>query len=76
MDLPHTGFLKRSVELLRIETNIFTLYIEGKPFHPTVEMLQLHRPKGEWTEAYLKCSSAYDVLQIERVQVFLRMMRG
>ncbi|MEK4509153.1 restriction endonuclease-like protein [Paenibacillus sp. FSL K6-2524] len=70
MDLPHTGFLKRSVELLRIETNIFTLYIEGKPFHPTVEMLQLHRPKGEWTEAYLKCSSAYDVLQIERVQVF------
>lgn len=43
MGLPPSGSLKESVELIRIETNLFDLYIQGKPFHPTVEVLQLHK---------------------------------
>lgn len=35
MASPHTGFPNTQTELLRIETNWFNLYIQGKPFHPT-----------------------------------------
>ena len=53
MDLPHSGYLKQSVELLRVETDLFNLYIKGKPFHPTVEALHLHRSHDEWVNATL-----------------------
>lgn len=45
MDSPHTGSLNQAVELLRIETELFTLYVQGRPYHPTVETLQLHRSR-------------------------------
>ncbi|WP_227764579.1 restriction endonuclease-like protein [Zhaonella formicivorans] len=55
MALPRSGSLKESVELLRVETDLFDLYIKGKPFHPTVEALHLHRrPEEEWVEATLE----------------------
>ncbi|HJV45275.1 MAG TPA: restriction endonuclease-like protein [Bacillota bacterium] len=47
MALHPSGFLNQDVELLRIETNLFDLYIQGKPFHPTVETLQFHRDDQE-----------------------------
>jgi len=39
----HTGSHNQPVELVRIETNLFNLFIQGKPFHPTVEAFGLHR---------------------------------
>ncbi|MFE4713233.1 DUF2357 domain-containing protein [Paenibacillus sp. NPDC056722] len=54
MDSPHTGSLKQAVELLRVDTELFTLFIQGRPYHPTVETLQLHRsPDQEWVNAQL-----------------------
>ncbi|MBY0216166.1 restriction endonuclease-like protein [Paenibacillus illinoisensis] len=47
MDLPHTGSLNHAVELLRIDTELFTLYLQGRPYHPTVEELQLHRSSDQ-----------------------------
>ncbi|RED58512.1 DUF2357 domain-containing protein [Cohnella lupini] len=43
MDSPPIGSLNQNVELLRVETNLFNVYIQGKPFHTTVESLQFHR---------------------------------
>ena len=45
MDSPLTGSLNQSIELPRVETNLFNLYIQGKPYHPTVESMQLHRKR-------------------------------
>lgn len=71
MDLPHIGSLSQSVELLRVETNLFNLYIQGKPFHPTVEFLQLHRTEeGKWVDTSLQVSPLSTVLSIEKVSVF------
>ncbi|MGG0821424.1 restriction endonuclease-like protein [Paenibacillus turicensis] len=54
MDSPHIGSLKEQVELLRVETELFTLFIQGRPYHPTVEALQLHRSSDEdWLNAKL-----------------------
>ena len=47
MDSPHTGSLNHAVELLRIDTELFTLYLQGRPYHPTVEELQLHRSSDQ-----------------------------
>ncbi|WP_028590876.1 restriction endonuclease-like protein [Paenibacillus massiliensis] len=71
MDLPHIGSLNQSVELLRVETNLFNLYIQGKPFHPTVEFLQLHRTEeGKWVDTSLQVSTLSTVLSIDKVSVF------
>lgn len=71
MDSPRSGSLNQSVELLRVETNFFDLYIQGKPFHPTVETLQLHRNGSEeWVEATLDVVSQSPLLEIQTVQVF------
>lgn len=71
MDLPHIGSLSQSVELLRVETNLFNLYIQGKPFHPTVEFLQLHRTEeGKWVDTSLQVSTLSAVLSLEKVSVF------
>lgn len=68
MDSPHTGSRDQAVELLRVETELFTLYLQGKPYHPTVETLQLHRsPEQEWVEATLgmTCSQRLGEVQIK-----------
>ncbi|MCR2804000.1 restriction endonuclease-like protein [Paenibacillus soyae] len=71
MASPHTGSLNQSVELLRVETNLFNLYIQGKPYHPTVESLQLHRTNDEkWVAAGLQVSTLESSLQIEQISVF------
>ncbi len=70
MVLPHSGSLKESVELLRIETDLFDLYIQGKPFHPTVEALHLHRTSDdEWVSATLEIVPSPKVT-LNSVQVF------
>lgn len=71
MDSPLTGSLNQSVELLRVETNLFNLYIQGKPYHPTVETLQLHRHQdGEWFDTSLQIHSLTDELVIEQISLF------
>ncbi|RAP74370.1 restriction endonuclease-like protein [Paenibacillus montanisoli] len=71
MDLPHIGSPNRSIELLRIETNLFNLYIHGKPFHPTVDSLKLHRnDEQQLIPAQLLISSTPGVLVIENLHVF------
>jgi hypothetical protein len=68
MDSPHTGSLKQVVELLRVDTELFTLFIQGRPYHPTVETLQLHRsPDQEWVNAQLGlvCSERLGDVQIK-----------
>ncbi|RNB92483.1 DUF2357 domain-containing protein [Brevibacillus fluminis] len=70
-DSLHSGSLKKSVNLLRIETNLFDLYLEGKPYHPTVDMLQLHRTEGrEWEQADLHVSSYSEQLRVLSIAVF------
>ncbi|OMD49484.1 hypothetical protein BSK56_09020 [Paenibacillus borealis] len=68
MDLPHSGSLNGAAELLRIETELFTLYVQGRPYHPTVETLQLHRSSSqEWVSAQLglDCSERLGNVQIK-----------
>lgn len=71
MDSPRTGSLNRPVELLRIVTNRFNLYLQGKPFHPTVETLQLHRKDdATWVDAHLHVQSLSSDLEIKSMQLF------
>lgn len=72
MGSPHTGFLNHSVELIRIETNLFNLYIQGKPYHSTVESLQLHRDDvGAWMDSNtLQISTLTRELEVENIFVF------
>lgn len=68
MDSPHSGSLNGAAELLRIETELFTLYVQGRPYHPTVETLQLHRSSSqEWVSAQLglDCSERLGNVQIK-----------
>ncbi|KAA1178485.1 restriction endonuclease-like protein [Paenibacillus sp. B2(2019)] len=68
MDSPHTGSLSQTVELLRVETELFTLFLQGRPYHPTVETLQLHRSSSqEWVNAQLGlvCSERLGNVQIK-----------
>ncbi|WP_339278852.1 restriction endonuclease-like protein [Paenibacillus sp. FSL W8-1187] len=77
MDLLPSGSPNRPVELLRICANRFTLYLQGKAFHPTVEKLHLHRRENElWTQANLQVQSLMHGLVIESVQVFDPIRRG
>lgn len=71
MALPHTGSLNRPVELLRIETNLFNLYLQGKPFHPTVEALQLHRREDEaWVDAHFHLASLTPTVKVKSVMIY------
>jgi predicted component of viral defense system (DUF524 family) len=68
MDSPHSGSLNGTVELLRVETDLFTLFFQGRPYHPTVETLQLHRSSSqEWVSAQfgLDCSQRLGNVQIK-----------
>jgi hypothetical protein len=71
MALPHSGSLNRKVILLRVKTNLFDLYIEGKPYHPTVDLLNLHRNEDrEWTEAHFNINALSSSLDVQSVSVF------
>ncbi|GAA4840902.1 restriction endonuclease-like protein [Paenibacillus vulneris] len=71
MDSPRSGFPNQTVELLSIETNLFDLYIQGRPFHPTVETLGLHRTESQdWIEATLEAVPRSSVVQVQSVQVY------
>lgn len=75
MDSPLTGYPNAPVELLRIETNLFNLYIQGKPFHPTVETLQLHRQDGDvWSDAHFRVEFPSTKVELSSLQVFSRRM--
>lgn len=68
MDSPHSGSLNGAAELLRVETELFTLFLQGRPYHPTVETLQLHRSSSqEWVSAQLglDCSERLGNVQIK-----------
>lgn len=71
MDSPLTGYRSNApIELLRIETNQFDLYIKGKPFHPTVETLQLHRQERDvWSDAHFHVEAVSSKLTIDSIQV-------
>lgn len=69
----HTGSpnMNSSVELLCIETNIFTVYIKGKPFHPTVETLQLHRnTDNSWVPSHFNVTTADTYITIKQMKLF------
>lgn len=71
MGSPLSGSLNQSVELLRVETNLFNLYIQGKPFHPTVETLQLHRNEhAEWLHAHFGVESIRSSVHVESISIF------
>jgi uncharacterized protein len=71
MDSPRSGSLNQTVELVRIETDLFDLYIKGKPFHPTVEALQLHREDdNERVTATLEIVPSNGRIQVQSKQVF------
>lgn len=71
MDSPLTGYRNAPMELLRIETNLFDLNIKGKPFHPTVETMQLHRQEGEvWVDAHFQVEVPSPKVEMNSIQVF------
>jgi len=70
MALPLTGSPNGTAELLRIESNWFHLYLQGKPYHPTVETLQLHRQDQAWVEARIHPQSLTSDLEIRSVERF------
>ena len=54
-----------------METDLFDLYISGRPFHPTVEALNLHRDESEAViSAALEVIPAPSGLQLFMVKVF------
>ncbi|OKP88199.1 hypothetical protein A3844_08900 [Paenibacillus helianthi] len=68
MDSPHSGSLNGTAELFRVETELFTLFLQGRPYHPTVQTLQLHRSSSqEWVNAQLgiDCSERLGNVQIK-----------
>lgn len=70
MDSHPIGFLNQSTELLEVKCSIGTIYIKGKPYHPVVETLQLHRDQGEWVNAHLICRSLSSEVTIDDISVF------
>ncbi|WP_020620437.1 restriction endonuclease-like protein [Paenibacillus daejeonensis] len=70
MASPHTGYRNSTMELLRVETNLFNLYIQGKPSHPAVETLRLHRdPSDAWVDSSVQVDVLTSKLQMNRVRL-------
>ncbi|MFD1886885.1 DUF2357 domain-containing protein [Paenibacillus wenxiniae] len=67
---------EQTVRLLQISTTIGDIYIEGKPYHPAVEALELHRQEGEWVEAHLKCVSFTPEVKVQSIRVFSPLTGG
>ncbi len=60
MASPHTGSLNQQLSLCGSRPNLFNVYIQGKPFHPTVETLGLHRDHdGQRVDARFHLSYPY-----------------
>lgn len=73
MDSPLTGYRNAPVNLLQIETNLFKLFIKGRPYHPTVETLQLHRQEEEvWSDAHFHVEVPSSKVEVSSVQIFSR----
>ncbi|ASS74253.1 hypothetical protein CIG75_04145 [Tumebacillus algifaecis] len=70
MDSPRSGLPRQDETLLLVETNLFSLYLIGKPFHPTVEALQLHREEDHWVEAALSVVPIPERIEIEKQQIY------
>jgi predicted component of viral defense system (DUF524 family) len=71
MALPPIGSPNRPVELLRIDTSLFTLYLQGKPSHPSVETLQLHRKDNdEWVNTHLYYSNISSKLKVNSMVIY------
>ncbi|WP_028545802.1 restriction endonuclease-like protein [Paenibacillus taiwanensis] len=71
MDSLLIGSHNYPVELLRIETNQFNLYLQGRPSHPTVEMLRLHRKDDStWVDAHLHIQAILPSLEITSIKLF------
>ncbi|TCP58194.1 hypothetical protein EV586_102647 [Tumebacillus sp. BK434] len=71
MDSPRSGSRRNHDEtLLLVETNLFNLYLIGKPFHPTVEALQLHRDEDAWVDAAISVVPVSGRVEIEKKQLF------
>lgn len=71
MDSLHSGSLNEIRELLVVRTNLFDVYIKGKPYHPTVEALQLHRENDlTRTKAEITVTSPSRLANIESFQLF------
>lgn len=70
MGSPLTGSVSHPVELVRIETNLFDLYIVGKPMHPTVEQLELHRNRDSWVDAMFEAVALHHGLDVQTVEIF------
>ncbi|WP_127586155.1 restriction endonuclease-like protein [Paenibacillus koleovorans] len=70
MGLLPSGFPNESRELLQVATNLFDVTIKGKPLHPTVETLQLHRTDHVWEKAEHVVASHSAILQVEEVKLF------
>ncbi|MBB6637615.1 restriction endonuclease-like protein [Cohnella thailandensis] len=71
MDSLPIGSPNQTVELLRIETDLFTLFLQGKPFHPTVESMQLHRTEDQrLLQAHLQVASLTSRMNVEQVLTY------
>jgi predicted component of viral defense system (DUF524 family) len=71
MDTPHTGFHDQTRSLLYIETELFDVEVVGKPYHPNIEALQLHRDeKGRFAEAIIVVKPYSLLLKSTNVYVF------
>jgi predicted component of viral defense system (DUF524 family) len=71
MASPHIGYRNGTVELLRIETNLFNLYIQGRPYHPTVETLHLHRDDSDtWVDAHFSVNTPSPNIELDSIQIF------
>src|SRR5690606_10143690 len=67
---PHTGSHNQYVELVRIETKAFNIYIQGKRFHPTVDTFGLHGDQdGKRAQARFRLSYP-SMLEIKSVKLF------
>lgn len=70
MDSLPIGFHNNSEELIKIETELFDVYIEGKPFHPTVEQFQLTKDKnGEYEQADINFT--FDEFKLNKIKVYV-----
>jgi len=71
MASPLSGLHDEVVQLLEMDTNLFTLYIQGKPSLPVVEKLKLHRTStGEYADVHLSVQTHNPLLKDLNVQVY------
>ncbi|GMK38529.1 hypothetical protein PCCS19_15830 [Paenibacillus sp. CCS19] len=71
MDSLLSGSPNESRELLQLRTNLFDVYIKGKPYHPTVETLQLHREnEGMRMKTEIAATVLNQQIQLQEYKLF------